>query len=108
MMTKRIVLAVFAWVMVIGCGSRQYFEPETRYSLNAQNRYQGKIVDVSREGVTLDDGRYIGKDGISKISLGEGFRFLNEDDRYVLASNARGILKIIDKTIMSYRPFKLM
>jgi len=55
------------------------------------------MIDLSREGGTLKSGKYIGKAGISTVDLGEGYRFLNENDTYVLASNSEGILKVIDK-----------
>jgi hypothetical protein len=96
-MMKKLLWTIGAILLIVGCGSRQYFEPEVRYDAPVVAHYEGKIVDVSREGVTLDDGRYIDKDGISTIRLGEGFRFLNEDGSYVLASDANGTLKIIDK-----------
>jgi hypothetical protein len=81
-----------------GCSSKQYFEPEKTFSAsNALNSYGGTIVDLSRDGATLKNRKYIGKAGINNIDLGEGYRFLSESDSYVLAGNPEGILKIIDK-----------
>jgi hypothetical protein len=94
---KRFLLTAGAFLLLAGCSSKQYFEPEVRYEVSAQGHYEEKITDVSREGVTLEDGRYIGKEGLSQFKLGEGFRFLNEDKRYVLATDVEGKLKIIDK-----------
>ncbi|WP_295420583.1 hypothetical protein [Sulfurovum sp.] len=82
-----------------GCSSKQYFEPEQTFSAsNAANSYGGTIVDLSRDGATLKSGKYIGKAGLSNIDLGEGYRFLSESPSYVLAGNAEGVLKIIDKS----------
>jgi outer membrane protein assembly factor BamB len=82
-----------------GCSSKQYFEPEKSYSVSsAASSYGSSIVDLSRDGATLQNGQYIGKHGLSKITLGEGYRFLSESPAYVLAGNAEGILKIIDKS----------
>jgi len=82
-----------------GCSSKQYFEPEQTFSAsNAANTYGGTIVDLSRDGATLKNGKYIGKAGLSNIELGEGYRFLSESPSYVLAGNAEGVLKIIDKS----------
>jgi len=81
-----------------GCSSKQYFEPEQTYSASAAaSSYGSKIVDISRDGATLENGHYIGKHGVSNITLGEGYRFLSESSIYVLAGNAEGILRIIDK-----------
>jgi len=88
-----------AALLFSGCSSKQYFEPtETFSASNASNSYGGTIVDLSRDGATLESGKYIGKAGVSKINLGEGFRFLSESNAYVLAGNTEGVLKIIDKS----------
>ncbi len=81
-----------------GCTSKQYFEPENTFSASsATASYGGKMVDISRDGGTLEGSRYIDRGGISNLALGEGFRFINENETYVLAANAEGVLKIIDK-----------
>jgi hypothetical protein len=82
-----------------GCSTKQYFEPEQTFSAsNAENSYGGTIVDLSRDGATLKNGKYIGKAGVSHIDLGDGYRFLSESSNYVLASNSEGVLNIIDKS----------
>ena len=87
-----------AALLFSGCSSKKYFEPEQTFSAsNASTSYGGSMSDLSREGGTLNSGQYISKEGVSSINLGEGYRFLNENDKYVLATNAEGILKIIDK-----------
>lgn len=87
-----------AALLFSGCSSKKYFEPEETFSAsNASTSYGDSISDLSREGGTLKSGQYIGKAGVSSINLGEGYRFLNENDKYVLATNSEGILKVIDK-----------
>ncbi len=82
-----------------GCSSKQYFEPEQTFSAaNAASSYGGTIIDQSRNGATLQSGHYIGKAGVSKINLGQGYRFLSESSLYVLAANPEGLLKIIKKS----------
>ena len=89
---------ILAAVLFSGCSSKKYFEPEQTYSASsASSSYGSTIVDLSREGATLENGQYIGRSGISTINLGEGYRFINENDSYVLAGNTEGILKVIDK-----------
>ncbi len=97
---RSIGILVFAGAVLLfsGCSSKKYFEPQTTFSASsAVTSYGSQIVDLSRDGATLQNGSYIGKAGINNIHLGEGYRFLNENSRYVLATNPEGILKIIDK-----------
>jgi len=85
-------------VLFWGCSSKKYFEPEQTFSAShASSEYEGKMVDLSRDGGKLDNGKYISQYGVSSIKLDEGYRFLNEDKKYLLASNAEGILNVIDK-----------
>ncbi len=84
--------------LFMGCSSKQYFEPEQTFSAsNAESSYSGTIIDQGRDGATLDNEKYISKDGISKITLGENYRFLSQSGSKVLAGNVEGKLKIIDK-----------
>lgn len=90
---------ISAALLFSGCSSKKYFEPVQTFSADAAaSSYGGTIVDQSRDGATLKSGRYIGKAGISNINLGVGYRFLSESSRYVLASNPKGSLKIIQKS----------
>jgi len=93
------LLAFIAAAMLFsGCSSKKYYEPAQTFSASkASTSYGGSMIDLSREGGTLKSGHYIGKSGISTVDLGEGYRFLNENDTYVLATNSEGNLKIIDK-----------
>jgi len=93
-----LITFTIAALLFSGCSSKKYFEPEQTFSAsNASTSYGGSMSDISREGGTLQSGKYISKEGVSSINIGEGYRFLNEDNTYVLAANAEGILKIIDK-----------
>jgi hypothetical protein len=90
-----VILAVIA-MLFSGCSGKQYFEPAQAFSAPSSS-YGGTIVDLSRDGATLKNGKFIGKSGVSSFDLGEGYRFLSESNKYVLASNAEGVLNIIDK-----------
>lgn len=99
----RFGMSFFAFMSVAlifsGCSSKKYFEPEQTFSASgAATSYGGSIVDQSRDGATLESGHYIGKAGISKINLGQGYRFLSENSQYVLAANPEGELKIIRRS----------
>ena len=85
-----------ASILFSGCSGKQYFKPTETHEVSTSS-YGDKIIDLSRNGATLKSGKYIGDSGLSQINLGEGYRFLNQSSDYVLASNAEGILNIIDK-----------
>jgi len=92
------VASIVLALLFSGCSSKKYFEPKTTFSASsASNSFHGKIIDLSRDGGTLDNNHYIGKTGINAINLGKGYRFLNENNSYALASNVNGNLKIINK-----------
>ena len=88
---------VVSAILFSGCSGKQYFVPAQTYVASSSS-YGGTIVDLSRDGATLKNGKYIGKSGVSTFDLGEGYRFLSESKNYVLASNAEGILNIINKS----------
>ncbi len=95
---KTLVLVSLAVLIFSGCSSKKYFEPEQTSSASyASSSYGGNMVDLSRNGGTLESGQYIGKSGVSSIKLTEGYRFLNENNKYILTANAEGILNVIDK-----------
>lgn len=88
---------VSAALLLNGCSGKQYFEPQKTYSVSTSS-YSGTIVDLGRDGATLSNEHYIGREGVNhKVELGEGYRFLSENNHYVLAANPEGILNIIDK-----------
>lgn len=89
---------VFLTLLFSGCSSKKYFEPEQTFSASsAESSYGGNMVELSRDGGTLETGQYVGKTGVSALTLGEGYRFLNENNTYVLATNTEGILQVISK-----------
>jgi len=91
------VILLLMMLVFPGCSGKQYFKPKKAPISVESHSFGATIVDLSREGVTLKSGAYIGKSGISTINLGEGYRFLNENENYILAANAQGVLNIIDK-----------
>ena len=90
--------SIVVMMLFSGCSSKKYFEPQKSFSASqVSSSYGGDIVDLSRDGGTLSNGSYLGKRGIKAVQLGKGYRFLNENSNYVLATNAEGMLKVIDK-----------
>ncbi len=97
---KKISLVVLSLAALFfsGCTSKQYFEPKETFSASSvSHSFGSSIVDLSRDGATLKNGQYIGKQGISGIEMGEDYRYLSESASYALAANSEGVLKVIDK-----------
>ena len=81
----------------IGCSSKQYFEPENTYDLDTNiMELENSIKVFNKDGVTLENNKFISKDGISKYSLPQGYNFLNKVNHTVLASNDKAQLLIKD------------
>lgn len=94
----RLSFVLLTVLVFAGCSSKKYFEPEQSFSTSAASgAYSSSIVNISRDGATLEDRRYIGNPGVSSLKLNEGYRFLSESPAYVLAANAQGVLDLIDK-----------
>jgi len=92
------ILAILLAFALLGCTGKSYYEPTQTFSASpATISYNGVISDLSRNGATLNNGRYIGRKGLSSIVLEKGYRFLDESRSYLLCANPSGILKIIDK-----------
>ena len=93
-------------LILTGCSSKKYFEPKTvAGNVVPSGSTVTPIVDVTRDGATLADGRVITKrDGlINSGKLPAGFRFVNENDNDILAVNIYGDLYIISKSDFSVK-----
>lgn len=94
-----IFLALFMVVGFSGCSGKEYFDPEKKFSASsAATKYDSNILNVTRDGATLENTHYIGKSGLGKWPLGKGYVFVNEDNQYILASDKKGNLKVINKS----------
>ena len=98
-MSKTLVRGVFILLLLlVGCSNKKYYSPKEVFSASfAISPLNEKVVNLSREGTTLASGKYLSSKGLSNFSLKNGFRFLNENEKYVLATNPKGMLKVIDK-----------
>jgi len=89
------LVAVSALLLFQGCSSKQYFEPEDTYSIDIDiYDTESKIVDFHASGATLDNNGFISNEGISTLTLDEGFRFLNQNNSIVLSTNDEAILQV--------------
>jgi len=94
---KLAVVSFVGMMGIVGCDSGKSFEPKEVLKLNTKvTSYNSKIIDQSRYGATLEDGHFIDRYGISKITLPKGFRYLNGSASQVLCSSDE-VLKVIDR-----------
>jgi len=93
------LLPLLALLILSGCGTkRQTYEPK---SLAGEISYDGSlpssIVDVVRNGATLENGQIITKDGLQNVILPKGFTFLGGSHNKYLAISKCSNLIIVDQ-----------
>ncbi len=107
------LLPLFVLVFIFqGCSSKQYFEPENSKSIDIKIEYMDSdIIDYNSDGATLENGKFISKDGISTIVLDKDYKFINNNNGIILSGDNNGSLYIhnnnniekikFDKTVIS-------
>ncbi|MGP1581078.1 MAG: hypothetical protein ACTTH5_08705 [Wolinella sp.] len=89
---------VFLVLLLNGCGSKRHFEPEEiKGKMHFDGKIRSSILSSHREGAMLKDGRFITREGIQAFTLPKGFSFLNDSERYYLATNEMGMLRLFPK-----------
>ena len=86
-------------VVLNGCGTkRQNFEPK---SIAGEIEYDGSlpstIIDVVRDGATLENGQIITKEGLLNVRVPKGFTFSGSSNGKYLATSRCGKLVIVDE-----------
>ncbi len=94
---KSIFFAILIALFLAGCGSKNYYKPQKVEGEVAYSKTVGsKIVDVSRDGATYDDGKVVVKDvGILDLTLPKGFRFVNGSSSSIIVTSKSGDAKIL-------------
>ena len=94
-----LAIGVILLFVLGGCSSKHYFEPqEVAGYVSFDGELPAKIVDVLRDGATLQNGAFISKDGVEKYRLPKGYLFINKSGGYYIAAKPCGDLLIIDTT----------
>jgi len=94
-------LFVFA-LFISGCSSKQYFEPENSngdYPLSSTDM-QFSIIDYNADGATLENFKFLSKDGITNIAIKDGFKFLNNNNGIIIAADDDATLLIKEKNVI--------
>ena len=94
-------------VIFSGCSSKKYYEPEDTVNHSVTIKDSTAVISsISPDGATLENLKFISKDGISETSLEDGFEFLNNVDGTIIASNKDGKLYVKQKEKVNYYTFK--
>lgn len=97
---KYLLVLLASLFLFTACSKKQYFEPEDSYSLNKDSSsLNSSIYSFNRDGATLENGQFISSKGVSKITLPEGFEFLNENEDKIIATNNKDKILVNDKEI---------
>ena len=87
---KYILISLSALFLFTACSSKKYFEPEDISSniVLSKESMSSSITSMNKIGATLDNKKFITKNGISNYELPEGFDFLNlTEDGRIIATN---------------------
>ena len=88
-------------IFFTACSTKEYFEANNskgRFNASEHN-LSSSIISINKDGATLEDKNIITKDGISKIKLKTGFKFLNINNNIVISSNYKDKVMLNDKVI---------
>ena len=94
-----ILLVTFLPLYFSGCSSKQYYEPNDTvgdYEVDTID-HDETIVDFNADGATLENHKFISKDGVTKDSLEDGYKFINNSDGIIIAANDESTLLVKDK-----------
>lgn len=87
---KYILTSLLALFLFTACSGKKYYTPKetsTNIELNKESM-SSSIKSMNKVGASLENKKFISKNGISDYSLPEGFDFLNiSDDGKVIATN---------------------
>jgi hypothetical protein len=87
---KYLLISISALFLFTACSGKKYFEPEdvSNNIVLSKESMSSSISSMNKIGATLEDKKFLTKNGISTIELPEGFDFLNiTEDGKVIATN---------------------
>ncbi|BCD67827.1 PQQ-binding-like beta-propeller repeat protein [Nitratiruptor sp. YY09-18] len=94
---KKVVILLLTALLFLGCSNKRYFEPqEVAGYVDFDGTLPAKIVDVLRDGATLDNGQFISRDGLEDYKFPQNFIFLHKSGGYYIATSKCGELQVVD------------
>ena len=87
---KYLLISLSALFLLTACSDKKYYEPEDVSNNIVLNKeaMSSSITSMNKIGATLEDKKFITKNGISSYELPEGFDFINlTEDGRIIATN---------------------
>ncbi|MRJ02751.1 MAG: PQQ-binding-like beta-propeller repeat protein [Epsilonproteobacteria bacterium] len=96
-MRGTLTILLLTLLLITGCSSKRYFEPkEVAGAISFDGDLPAPIVDVLREGATLENGMFISEDGLEPHRLPKGYLFIKKSDGKYIAASKCGALDLLD------------
>ncbi|HHH19733.1 MAG TPA: hypothetical protein ENK86_04405 [Campylobacterales bacterium] len=90
---RRLLLPLsVALLLLSGCGSRQYYTPQSTHS--AASSSVAEVVSFSRDGATLSGGKALNAKQELGFVLEEGYAFINNTSSAAITANRQGNCRI--------------
>ncbi len=97
---KKFLYGVISVFLILGCSSKKIYEPQKiDTSIEYKKTFKTKLIDVSRDGATYQNGQVITKkDGLLNIKIPKDFLFVNASNNAIVITRGDGEMKILSKT----------
>ncbi len=97
---KKFLYGVIFVFLIVGCSSKSVYEPEKVDKIIEYDKtFKTKLVDVSRDGATYQNGQIITKeDGLLDIKIPKDFLFVNASNGAIVITKGDGEMKILSKS----------
>jgi len=97
---KKSFLFIILIFIFSACSQKQYFQAEQTTTIKKEIiSTPSYIKSITANGATLDDNRYLDKNGISKDKLKDGFHFLNNSNNVIILANKHGDVLVNEKKL---------
>jgi hypothetical protein len=96
---KKFLIPIAILLLMSGCSEKNRFTPKkVNSTLAYTTQMPAALNSVTREGATFDNGYVVTKDkGLLKISLPQGFKFINEADNSLIIADNQGEIKLLSQ-----------
>ncbi|BCD60106.1 MULTISPECIES: PQQ-binding-like beta-propeller repeat protein [unclassified Nitratiruptor] len=90
-------IGIAAALILTGCSSKQYFQPEDiAGAVSFDGNLPAPITDVLRDGATLADGEFISQEGLEHYKMPKNFLFIKKSEgKYLIADRCKRV-EVVD------------
>jgi hypothetical protein len=93
MRNKFLLLIAMALLLLSGCGSKQYYSPESTKTISSSVSAD-EIVNFSRNGATMSLGKVLTPTGELDIHLEKGYSFINQSAGHIIIADNKGLCRV--------------